>query len=118
MTSEQQEETINELAEVVLKDNPHIRAGRVRRGVAGFYNEFKGSGNAYNGFKNIAISTTGSSIILRLDLDPSIHYDCFRPNPHFSLFEATDIDEAKNIIKQMLKFSDNLKSGLGKLSLK
>ena len=119
MTTEQQVKIIEELAEVILKGNAHIKMGGIRKGVvANCYTEFKGSGNERTGFKNIAISIMNESIILRLDLDPSPLYDLFNPNPHFSLFESNDIDKAKNIVKQMLQFSENLTSGLGELILK
>ena len=120
MISEQQVKTINEIAEVILKDNGHIQMGRISRNAINrsSYVYFNGSGNAYKGFKSISISIADSSIILRMDLDPSGHYDCFRPNPHLSFFQAHDIDMAKNIVREMLKFSDNLRSGNGELILK
>ncbi len=119
MTRAKQIETIEELAELILKDNPHIKMGSIRRGVFdNHYTEFNGVGNVWEGFKNISISIISDSILLRLDLDPNPRYDHFNPNPHFSFFEALNIDKAKNIVKEMLKFSDNLKSGLGKLILK
>jgi len=119
MSPSQQIKVIDELSKIILKGNPHIKMEKVRVGVVNnCYTQFKGSGNVYKGFKNIAVSIMNENIILKMDLDPSIHWDCFRPNPSLSVFQVVNIEEAKDIVRQMLEFSTNLKSGFGQLTLK
>jgi hypothetical protein len=110
-------EILKEITERVVSARPNVRQTKTNVNIKGaFYKEFQGGGNAHTGFVELFVSV-GDKVHITLNLDPSPRYDCFRPNPHYSVIDVAIDGDYIKAIDAVLEFSNNLQGGSGKITL-